>query len=344
MKLKYLFTAVLALGTAFSALAQEEKPVDVWEYADNYWFAGAGAGLNVGFDGHTYTSRTEPYAGTGLATEVYVGKWFNSLAGFRAGWQGLTISNVQGEFGKDKYNYFHGDILLRPLSFFVPYVHAGYLKIDKGNIAGGVGAAFPIHVSKRLAIVPDLKYTLYNHKVWEGGQNFAGKTLSATIGLSFNLSGKKVQVVKVVPVTEYVDRERIVRDTVYIEKIVPDVAEKTAEVNEFLQNVTLFDWDSYALTGEAKVGLDKVVEWMQRYPNVKAKIEGHTDNTGTPEYNQKLSENRAKAVYDYLVEKGISADKLSYEGFGQTRPVATNDTWEGRHQNRRIEMIFSLDD
>ena len=332
MKLKYLFTALLAAGMSFVAAAQNNI-ADEWEYADNYWFAGVGGGLNIGWDGQKYVSRTDPHAGAGIATDIYVGKWFNSIAGFRVGWQGLTISDIFDDFGRSKYNYFHGDVILRPVSFVNPYLHAGYVKVDKGEIGGGAGVAFPIHLSRRLSIVPDVKYiimmyTVYDNDAYTDGKRRPGQTLSATIGLSFNLSGKKKAKYIPVPyeVVRYQDREVVVRDTVYIEKA-PDCKAKTEEVNTFLRNVTLFDWDSYAIRPEAQDGLNKVVDWMTEYPNVKAKIEGHTDNTGNDEYNQKLSENRCKAILDYLVGKGIDPARLSYEGFGATRPVAENDTW-----------------
>ena len=65
---------------------------------------------------------------------------------------------------------------------------------------------------------------------------------------------------------------------------------------------------------------------------------GHTDAVGKDEDNMVLSERRAKAVYDYLIERGIEADRLTYRGYGETRPVATNDTPEGRAQNRRTTL------
>jgi outer membrane protein OmpA-like peptidoglycan-associated protein len=67
-------------------------------------------------------------------------------------------------------------------------------------------------------------------------------------------------------------------------------------------------------------------------------ISGHTDNVGGDEYNQKLSENRAKAVVEYLAGKGISRDRLIYTGYGKQQPIATNDSPEGRQENRRTEF------
>jgi outer membrane protein OmpA-like peptidoglycan-associated protein len=106
-----------------------------------------------------------------------------------------------------------------------------------------------------------------------------------------------------------------------------------------LKNV-FFQTGKYTLLDVSIVELDKVVEMMQKHPNMRIELGGHTDNVGRPEANQKLSEQRAKAVYDYLVKKGISADRLTYKGYGQTEPVADNTTPEGRRQTRRT--VFTI--
>jgi len=77
---------------------------------------------------------------------------------------------------------------------------------------------------------------------------------------------------------------------------------------------------------------------MNDNPNIKIEISGHTDNIGSAAYNQKLSESRAKAVVDYLIEHGIDRSRLSYMGYGFEKPIAPNDTEEGRQLNRRVEF------
>lgn len=104
-----------------------------------------------------------------------------------------------------------------------------------------------------------------------------------------------------------------------------------------LKNI-FFDTDSYALKEKSLTELQRVVRFLQENPTVRIEISGHTDNTGQPAYNQKLSENRALAVYNYLIANGINQARISSRGYGHTRPVATNDTPEGRQQNRRIEF------
>lgn len=83
--------------------------------------------------------------------------------------------------------------------------------------------------------------------------------------------------------------------------------------------------------------LDRVVEYMRHLPRTRIRIEGHTDNVGNPQRNLRLSEARARAVRDYLVARGIDGSRIEAVGFGDQRPIAPNDTEEGRRQNRRIE-------
>ena len=84
--------------------------------------------------------------------------------------------------------------------------------------------------------------------------------------------------------------------------------------------------------------LNQLADILTRYPNAKLTIEGHTDNTGSNAHNLTLSNNRAKAVVDYLVSKGIDASRLTAVGFGEEKPVTTNKTAEGRTLNRRVEL------
>jgi OOP family OmpA-OmpF porin len=86
--------------------------------------------------------------------------------------------------------------------------------------------------------------------------------------------------------------------------------------------------------------LDQAVEVLNRYPNVRVEVGGHTDSIGSEEYNQGLSERRSRVVYDYLISRGVPADRLSGPvGYGELRPIDTNDTREGRQRNRRTELV-----
>ncbi len=103
-----------------------------------------------------------------------------------------------------------------------------------------------------------------------------------------------------------------------------------------LKNV-FFDFDRSELKPESFVELNKLADYLKKNA-IRIEIGGHTDDQGSEEYNDRLSENRAKAVYDYLIQKGIPAERLQYKGYGMRLPVADNSTEEGRAANRRTEF------
>ena len=113
---------------------------------------------------------------------------------------------------------------------------------------------------------------------------------------------------------------------------------------EKLSQETLFDFDSDVLKSENYSGLDIVAKFLKDNPNVSVKVEGHTDNVGSEAYNQGLSERRARTVANYLINRGASRAQVTTQGFGYSRPVADNDTDEGRAQNRRTDLVFKVAD
>ncbi|MFO1455216.1 MAG: OmpA family protein [Steroidobacteraceae bacterium] len=107
-----------------------------------------------------------------------------------------------------------------------------------------------------------------------------------------------------------------------------------------LRGIT-FRSGSATLTPADKLIVDSVVGYVQSRPSYAIQVQGHTDDRGSDELNQKLSESRAKAVADYLVSKGVDGARLSSAGFGESRPIAANETDAGRAQNRRVTLKFS---
>lgn len=118
-----------------------------------------------------------------------------------------------------------------------------------------------------------------------------------------------------------------------------------AEVDErgcwVLRDVN-FDYDKTDIKPQFTPELDKVVRVLQNNPDVKIQVEGHTDSRGSEAYNQNLSERRAASVKQYFVSKGIDSTRITAIGYGKTRPMASNDTEDGRYSNRRIELTPSL--
>ena len=92
------------------------------------------------------------------------------------------------------------------------------------------------------------------------------------------------------------------------------------------------------MKAESYVELNKVVDFLKLNESVEIEIEGHTDNKGSDVYNENLSQGRSQSVVDYLVQQGIESTRLTARGFGESKPIDTNDTDEGRGNNRRVEF------
>ena len=139
-------------------------------------------------------------------------------------------------------------------------------------------------------------------------------------------------------------KEEVVTDTVVDTVVVEAMPADTFQVGSkfVLQNI-FFDYDKSTLLQQSYNELQNLLGILRSHPTMKIEIGGHTDGHGSNDYNQRLSENRAKAVVDFLVSKGIDPKRLQYKGFGKTQPIDTNTTEEGRAHNRRVEFrIISL--
>ena len=106
----------------------------------------------------------------------------------------------------------------------------------------------------------------------------------------------------------------------------------------------LFKVGSSNLSQTAMTDIEKLAVTLKEYPETDITIEGHTDSSGSEATNLKLSQDRAKAVHDHMVAQGISASRLNTVGYGETQPIATNDTKEGKMQNRRVELEVVAND
>lgn len=112
------------------------------------------------------------------------------------------------------------------------------------------------------------------------------------------------------------------------------------ELNEYSRTI-LFDLNKATIRQESSGALESIADIMEEYPNTIFHIEGHTDSTGDAGYNEQLSRDRAASVREFLIENGIAENRLTSEGYGESEPIASNNTAEGRQQNRRVEI--SLD-
>lgn len=114
-------------------------------------------------------------------------------------------------------------------------------------------------------------------------------------------------------------------------------------VVEFSEKI-LFGYDRSDLSATAEGNLDKLVSVLKEYPDTNIEVQGHTDSKGSDTYNQGLSQRRASAVATYLRNRGVNSSRITTKGYGETAPVATNDTDDGRAQNRRVNFLITANE
>ena len=147
-----------------------------------------------------------------------------------------------------------------------------------------------------------------------------------------------------------VKKEGFVNETHYISKV-DSAAHGPVQVNFDIQpievnksyriNDIFFGFNSFELSSESKAVLDQLIEFLNENQGIWIEVQGHTDNIGNDAENIKLSGNRAKSVYDYLVASGVQGNRLTYKGYGKTKPVADNQSEEGRAKNRRTVFVIT---
>ena len=122
---------------------------------------------------------------------------------------------------------------------------------------------------------------------------------------------------------------------------IQEIKEEDQEILTFAARNIQFETNSSVIKTESFKILDQVADILRRYANFNCAINGHTDSTGRSDYNQQLSERRAKACYDYLQTKGVAASRMNYKGFGESQPIADNRTAVGQRLNRRVEFVLT---
>ena len=232
---------------------------------------------------------------------------------------------------------FHLDVLYHfmPDSVLVPYLAAGFGGQQRWQSGGddtlgafnyGAGAKF--FLNEDMAVRGDVRHIIMRD------DSIRLHNLEYTVGLDFLFGGEREAAAAAQPVAQPVEEE----------PALGPVPAAEPEPGRFKYCITMqgeFDVDKAEIRPEHYEDLARVAEFMKKYPDTTAVIEGHTDNVGDAQYNVGLSERRAQAAVDHLVSKyGVDRSRLSARGFGETRPIATNDTDEGKQQNRRMEAII----
>ena len=138
----------------------------------------------------------------------------------------------------------------------------------------------------------------------------------------------------------------IKKDTTTVTKVlpVPAISGPPMMKNDSLiilnENEVLFETNSFKLQSEHLASLDSIASFLMTHPQLGVEISGHTDSIGTEMHNLRLSTQRAEAVAQYVTNKGISTDRVGFEGFGSSRPITSNGSEEGRRKNRRVEILI----
>lgn len=139
----------------------------------------------------------------------------------------------------------------------------------------------------------------------------------------------------------YSENFQIEKNYTELNPFLKNIALKRPEVGEtFVLRNVFFDFDKSILKNESEIELNKLYDYMAANKGIKIEIGGHTDNQGSEAYNDRLSNDRAKAVYDFLINKGIDSNRITYKGYGMSKPIADNNTEEGRALNRRTEFTI----
>jgi len=256
----------------------------------------------------------------------------------------------------DTYLY-HIDALYHfmPSEKLVPYfaVGIGGIIFDPEDMSSdqdlslNYGAGLKYFLTENIALRGDVRH-VYSYEPSQSN-------LLYTLGLTFLFGGEKAKEISY-------EAPKVVEAPKPVEKPKPKLVEppkdsdgdgvpdnldkcpntpKGATVNEvgcWVCKDLKFDFDKWDIKPQYYPCLNEEVDYLKSMPEMKVEIQGHTDNVGGQEYNQNLSEKRAMAVMNYLVSKGIAEDRLSIKGFGFSKPIARNDTAEGRAMNRRVQF------
>ena len=247
-------------------------------------------------------------------------------------------------------------------------MNKGYIEDFDFGVSFGAGIKFPIYLDNfrfYMGVEGQYNLGLINNKPITDYGTRSNRGIEVALTVSFPLgsgdndrkkesprsSGRDTVVIKRVDTIKIFDKDTVIirppnnirvdhnRDCYEIREILAYMDNSFAVKNK---NICLYDinYDNNraSIDAASRPKLDEIVELLKKFPNMKMAIHGHADNRGTKEVNDKISKDRAKGVYDYLISKGIDKNRLQYEGYGFDRPIASNDTEQGRYRNRRVEF------
>ncbi|EGU39262.1 outer membrane protein OmpA [Vibrio ichthyoenteri ATCC 700023] len=255
---------------------------------------------------------------------IFGGYEFNDFLALEAGWDylgkftgaGLPDDSVDAFTLAPKLSFGVTDAIDVYGKFGGAYVNYG----DKSDesFLGALGLEFDVMENGSVRVEYQALTDINNDVV----RAFAN---TASIGFAYSFGGSEAQ------------PEPVVAEEVMVEEVV-EVVVMTKTFEATLLDTETFALNSSELKPESTSKLDELVEMLNEYPQAQVNIVGYTDSSGAAEYNQKLSEKRAHAVANVLAERGVEPSRISVSGEGENNPIASNETKEGRAQNRRVEV------
>lgn len=206
-------------------------------------------------------------------------------------------------------------------------------KYSEASLMGAVGidhrASDMINLRLEYQYIKDINTTIFH----DAAEEVLANSHMLTAGITFHFGRDPIApIVEEAPVIEEVP---VIEEEIVYEEITPVIETITIPAEETHVN---FGFDETQLTEDQKANLEPMVQRLNEYQDSTATITGYTDSTGPAEINLTISQERAKSVADYFMQNGISMDRLDVQALGDSDPVATNNTAEGRKENRRVEV------
>jgi outer membrane protein OmpA-like peptidoglycan-associated protein len=233
---------------------------------------------------------------------------------------GLFSSNLEGGFGDMDIYHFQMPMDKKPMP--ITYI--------KGNVSDKeTGAFLDAEVQLVNLKTEDITYNDYTSP--ENGDFLAVTALGGNYALNVSADGYLFYSENIVPLKGTYEQPFLIQVKLSEIKVGKDVV---------LRNV-FFNTNEYKLLAESLTELYNLSQLLIKNPRLRIEIQGHTDNIGNDEQNEKLSLDRAKSVYDYLIRQKIGLERLSYKGYGKRQPIAANDTERSRQQNRRTSFVVT---
>jgi len=269
-----------------------------------------------------------------------------------------TFRNTTWDVNVNTRYKFNNGYILKENAMFQPYLTAGVgynafksrasLLDTAGRSEGGLnipfGAGVNVAISERVSLNLQSTYNFNNVDEYDNASNIGrnnDKYLYTSIGATYHFGRGTSADTDKDGVPDDKDKCPGTAKGVKVDKDgCPVIAETTLnQVREIASHI-YFETNSDKLKEESKKDLNLLVAILNNNKQIKIDVQGHTDNTGDAAYNMELSQKRAAAVRQYLIEQGVSPDRVSAKGYGETKPVASNDTAEGKAKNRRVELVL----